>query len=647
MKLPEDGPGDQPTAGTQSNNILTQMRHELRTPLNAMIGYGEMLFEDATDLGLKTLTPDLQNVIVYSRELLALINEILSPSRIEPPDAAIDVDQLAYEIRDKLQVPLNGALVCTQRLIQEAEQLNLERFVADLSKIAVAGHKLRTFISEMTTPLKAETPPVSTPQAAPAARQFSAGSLTEINSDNRRTIIGQNPIASSLLIVDDNEMNRDVLSRYLERQGYTVAAAASGREALQMLQGQPFNLVLLDIMMPEMNGYEVLQHMKANVKLWDIPVIFISAIDDTDGKVKAFKAGGVDYITKPFQAEEVVARVENQLKISRLQAALERRNQELMQRNEELIRAQQRTNIVFSALADVLPGSVLDGKYRLEQKIGAGGFGAVYRATHVGLSKPVAVKLFRPLPGNASPEGLERFYQEGVSASRVTHRNAVAVLDSGISSGLAYLVMELLSGHSLAEELTQQNILSTSRALAILIPVCEALAAAHERGIVHRDIKPDNIFLHQTRDGEVVKVVDFGIAKIVKSTGGLPDQTMTSAGDIVGTPAYIAPERFADQPYDGRADIYSVGILLYRMLSGNVPFQSSDGGLYSIALMHLTKEPKLLRSLNPMVPVTIENLVSQMLSKDPDKRPTASELVQQVRALAGIEAAQKPVGMPD
>src|SRR4051794_37260657 len=111
MNLPEEGAGDQPTAGTQSNNFLTQMRHELRTPLNAMIGYGEMLFEDATDLGLKTLTPDLQNVIVYSKELLALINDILSPSRIEPPDAAIDVDQLAYEIRDKLQVPLNGALV--------------------------------------------------------------------------------------------------------------------------------------------------------------------------------------------------------------------------------------------------------------------------------------------------------------------------------------------------------------------------------------------------------------------------------------------------------------------------------------------------------------------------------------------------------
>src|SRR5947209_15395347 len=129
MKLPEDGPGAQPTAASQGQNILTQMRHELRTPLNAMIGYGEMLSEDANDLGLKTLTPDLQNVIVYSRELLALINEILSPSKIEPPDAAIDVDQLAYEIRDRLQVPLNGALVCTQRLIAEAKQLNLERFV--------------------------------------------------------------------------------------------------------------------------------------------------------------------------------------------------------------------------------------------------------------------------------------------------------------------------------------------------------------------------------------------------------------------------------------------------------------------------------------------------------------------------------------
>jgi CheY-like chemotaxis protein len=646
MSLPEDGFGDQPTAGHHNEHSLTQMRHELRTPLNAMIGYGEMLLEDATDLGMNTLLRDLQNVIVYSKELLALINDILSPSRIDPPDAALDIDRLAYEIRDKLQVPLNGALVCTRRLIQEARQLNVERFVADLSKIEVAGRNLRAFISDLTTPVELEAPSAIAPQDA-AGRQGSAGKATEINPANRRTAASQRLIASSLLIVDDNEMNRDVLSRHLARQGYTVATAASGREALQLLRQQPFNLVLLDIMMPEMNGYEVLQHLKADVELWDIPVIFISAADDTAGKVKAFKAGGLDYITKPFQAEEVVVRVENQLKIARLQAALERRNQELMQRNEELIRAQQRTNIVFSALADVLPGSLLDGKYRLEQKIGAGGFGAVYRATHVGLSKPVAVKLFRPLPGNASPEGLERFYQEGISASRVTHRNAVAVLDSGISAGLAYLVMELLNGHSLAEELTQHNVLSTARALQILVPVCEALAAAHERGIIHRDIKPDNIFLHQTRDGEVVKVVDFGIAKIIKSTGGLPDQTMTGAGDLVGTPAYIAPERFADQPYDGGADIYSLGILLYRMLSGNVPFQSTDGGVYSIALMHLTKEPKPLRSLNPQVPAAVENLVLQMLSKDSNKRPTANELVKQLTMLAGLEAAQKPTRMAD
>src|SRR5687768_10108050 len=140
----------------------------------------------------------------------------------------------------------------------------------------------------------------------------------------------------------------------------------------------------------------------------------------------------------------------------------------------------QRADRIFSALADALPGTVLDGKYRLDEKIGAGGFGAVYQATHLAMKRPLAVKVFKPAPGNDSAEGLERFQLEAISACRINHGNAVAVLDSGISSeGIAYLVMELLNGHTLKSELKQHKRLSINRVGEILIPVCDVLSTAH------------------------------------------------------------------------------------------------------------------------------------------------------------------------
>src|SRR5262249_48378640 len=161
---------------------------------------------------------------------------------------------------------------------------------------------------------------------------------------------------------------------------------------------------------------------------------------------------------------------------------------------------------IFSALAKALPGTVLDEKYRLDEKIGTGGFGAVFRGTHLGLNRTIAVKVFRPVPGNDSPEALERFLQEGISACKINHPNAVAVLDSGISAdGIAYMVMEFLEGNSLADELRRKLRLTIRRTFEILGPVCEVLEEAHRAGIIHRDIKPENIFLSQAKEGLVVK----------------------------------------------------------------------------------------------------------------------------------------------
>jgi serine/threonine protein kinase/ligand-binding sensor domain-containing protein len=307
---------------------------------------------------------------------------------------------------------------------------------------------------------------------------------------------------------------------------------------------------------------------------------------------------------------------------------IEEKNHELDRKVEELVASQRQADRIFSALAEALPGTTLDEKYRLDEKIGAGGFGAVFRATHLGLNRPIAVKIFRPASGNDSIDAIERFRREGIATCRVNHPNAVTVLDSGISSdGIAYIVMELLEGESLADILRRTPSLSLHRCAEIVVPVCEALEAAHAAGIIHRDIKPDNIFIHRTADGEVVKVVDFGIAKLVGADDNENMETLTRTGGIVGTPVYMAPERLSGNQYDGKSDLYSVGVMLYQMLCGRVPFPSTGSSFVQVALLHLRADPPPLRSYNATIPEKIEAVVMRTLSKAPADRPAPHEFV--------------------
>ncbi|MBX7222010.1 MAG: serine/threonine protein kinase [Blastocatellia bacterium] len=276
-------------------------------------------------------------------------------------------------------------------------------------------------------------------------------------------------------------------------------------------------------------------------------------------------------------------------------------------------------------------GTILDGKYRLESAIGVGGFGVVYRATHIGLGRQVAIKILHATVGNASEEELERFRLEGVSTCRIEHPNAVSVLDFGITAnGFAYLVMELLDGHLLTDELQENFRLPLARAAEIIIPVCDVLAEAHAAGIVHRDIKPDNIFLHKTRRGEMVKVLDFGIAKLSGDAAHVSGKTLTASGVVMGTPEYMAPERVRNKSYDGRSDVYSLGIMFHQMLCGRAPFLSQDNDCVAIMWMQVNDDPPPLRSLVPEIPEEVETLVLRAVSKPPELRPTAAEFGKQL-----------------
>lgn len=336
--------------------------------------------------------------------------------------------------------------------------------------------------------------------------------------------------------------------------------------------------------------------------------------------------------TNFLQRRLIAARTEE---LERTNAELQSRNVALAESRAETVRAAQRSELIYSALSEALPGTVLDEKYRVEDKLGSGSFGTVYRGVHLHLNHPVAIKVFRPTVGSGAPEALDRFRLEGITACRVTHPNAVTVLDFDVAVGsLAYMVMELLEGRSLADELEAVGKLPVDRSRRIAAEVCDVLTAAHDAGLVHRDVKPSNVFLHHVKDEEQVKVIDFGIAKLMDADEVLLDSAgarRTATGVLVGTPAYMAPERLNSEPYDGRADVYAVGVLLYEMLTGALPFTSKSTGNWSFAMMiGLTEAPRP-SSMEPSVPPELDDIVRLALAKSPDARPSAAELARLLR----------------
>ena len=323
------------------------------------------------------------------------------------------------------------------------------------------------------------------------------------------------------------------------------------------------------------------------------------------------------------QRRVIVARTRE---LMRRNEELARANAELARSREEVVRAGRRTALVFSALTEALPGTVLDDKYKLEERIGSGSFGTVYRGVHLLLQQRVAVKVFRPYVSADGVDALERFRQEGVAASRLRHPNAVAVLDFGVAAeSIAYLVMEFLEGHTLADEMHTTGRMTPARCAEILVPVCEVLASAHTQGLVHRDIKPGNIFLHRDRGGELVKVIDFGIAKLVGEPADAIARPGTRTGLLVGTPVYIAPERFEGSVYDGAVDVYAVGVTLYEMLSGVLPFAAAPNA-WIRAMVHMLEPPTSLLKFDAGIPTALDDLARRALARDPRDRPSAKEL---------------------
>jgi len=289
------------------------------------------------------------------------------------------------------------------------------------------------------------------------------------------------------------------------------------------------------------------------------------------------------------------------------------------------------------AAQDRMTGRLLGGRYRVVSRLGEGGMGAVYLCAHEVLGRRYAVKVLRPDLATDAELAL-RFRNEAIAASRIGGENVVDVLDFGAEEdGAHYYVMEALEGRSLGALIAEEGPLAVSRALALLEQLCRALGAAHARGVVHRDVKPDNVFVVRRDDGtERAKLIDFGISQV--KPAGPPGERLTRAGAIIGTPEYMAPEQAAGDPVDHRADVYALGVLAYEMLTGTLPIVANTPVATLVA--HQTRTPDAPSRRRAGIPAEVDALVLAALEKRPEDRPPSMDaLAARISAIRGGSAA--------
>jgi CheY-like chemotaxis protein len=632
---------------------ISELRHDLRTPVNHIVGYAEMLLEEALEPSAAGRRRALEETLGAAREVLGIIDQNLSASRTD-----VSPRELAG-LYDSLREP-QGRILRAMRDLLTSDGASDETFRQDVERIVKAAERL--VVADASTRDDAPASAVAT-----AAADGGAGAAEQARQ-------------AKILVVDDVEDNRELLRRRLERQGYVVGQAAGGREAIAAAAKGAWDLVLLDVMMPDVDGYEVLEQLKSAPRTRDIPVIMISALDDMSSVVRCIERGAEDYLPKPFDPTLLRARVSACLEKKRLRDQ-EKEYLAQVQRVIEAARSVEAGEYRSSALADLAGrddalgrlarvfdgmaqgirereerlrdrvrdlrseieaardtgrpnGPVVDGgnlqpgerfadRYEVQSVVGTGGMGSVYRARDCELDETVAIKtLRRELVADETL--IERFKQEIRLARKISHRNVVRTHDFGTWSGVHYLTMEYVEGITVRDLIDSRGQLGVSASLAVGSQLAEALAVAHEQGVVHRDIKPQNLLLDA--DG-VLKVMDFGVARLAEY-----NSMLTEAGLVVGTPAYMSPEQLLGEPVDGRSDLYAAGVVLFECLTGRLPLDAASPVSLIAKLLH--EEPPAPVDVNADIPPALSGLIMQLLAKKPEQRlSSAAELAKRMREL--------------
>ncbi|MHB1095742.1 MAG: protein kinase domain-containing protein [Gemmatimonadaceae bacterium] len=629
----------------------SELRHELRTPVNHILGYAEMLREDAADGSTDAVCID--GIIAEAREVLTEVNAAL------PPTGVATLDDLS-RLLTALVEPQARMLASTELLLATDHDA---QFTTDVQRIAQAVCRLTA---------------VPVPSALTGPREPAHAAMPSPSDGapvTHESLAARGGSKGRILIVDDVEENRAVLARRLSREGYDVDSVASGEEALRRVAQGAFDLVLLDVLMPGMDGFAVLEQIKSNTDTRSLPVIMISALDDLASVVRCIEHGAEDYLTKPFDPVLLRARIGASLEKKRwhdreadylrqvtrvieaasavelgtyqpgklagitgrddelgrlarvfdaMAAGVHARESRLREQLRELqsdvtlattefeaLQAQATTEGAFAA------GTVLGGRYDIMGVLGTGGMGVVYRARDRELNEDVAVKTIRRELISSDAVLAERFKSEIRLARRISHRNVVRTHDLGDADGHLFVTMELVQGITVRELLATRGKLGVASTLALARQFAEALAVAHAAGVIHRDVKPENALIDA--DG-VLKVMDFGIARLAEASSN-----RTQAGMVVGTPAYMAPEQLVGEEIDARADLYSLGVVIYECLTGRAPFQAPSAVALIARVLTTEAEPPVRG--NADVPPALSALVMQLLAKVPDERPASATIL--------------------
>lgn len=429
-----------------------------------------------------------------------------------------------------------------------------------------------------------------------------------------------------ILVVDDDPAIRASVADALGGEALEILVAANAQEALGLLDAGP-DVVLSDVKMPGVGGLELLLSIKERVPSAD--VILMTAYDNVPTVVTAMRGGAVDFLCKPLDLQEL------RQVIQRVIAGRERSSDHPRSTGSTSGGAPSLSSTVRSTASD--PSEALCARlrhtlapaYRVERRLGSGGTAVVFLAQDRKHGRQVAIKVLRP--ELAASVGNDRFLREIRIAAQLNHPHVLTLIDSGSRGGLVYYVMPFVDGESLRERLTRETRLTVPDAVRLLIQLADALSAAHAQGIVHRDVKPENVLLA----GRHAVVTDFGVAKAIHEASG---GTATATGLAVGTPAYMSPEQAAGSPdIDHRSDIYGLGALAYEMLAGRPPFEGRT--LQALLAAHVTELPTPLGRHCDGLLSELELVVMRCLAKHPsDRWRTADEL------LARLEQFTTPPG---
>ena len=458
-----------------------------------------------------------------------------------------------------------------------------------------------------------------------------------------------------ILVVDDDRITRRLLAVNLERWGYEVVLASDGTEAWEILQSDDSpHIIILDWCLPGMSGVDICRSMRAQPGRPYRYVLLITSRAQKQDLTEAFEAGADDYMAKPIHVRELESRL-----IAASKAVEKRRRTrntpevQHTRRGDELPEDPTVTSVEAATPSDAaLRGSIVGGKYKVVRPIASGGMGTVWEGVHTSLGTRVAIKFIRS-EFVEEAESVARFETEARTTARLRSRYAVHVYDYGMTAGgMPYLVMEYLEGKSLTEVIEKEGVLPPHEVASVIAQAALALEKAHKLGIIHRDVKPDNIMLSLDEDapqGEIrqwhAKVVDFGLAKILleQSVELGPEagpssalRRSTSRGALLGTPMFMSPEQLMRSGVADRyADLWGLAMCAYVAMTGQLPFSARTlGELIKQACLH---PPPVPSAVSPNVPPGFDEWFARACaSKQSDRFQSGSEMARELQGACGV-----------